>query len=84
MVNETLIDDKAKARQPRKRAAQSIGIGLAVMAAVAGGVYYLHSRHYQSTDNAFIEGDVIQVSPRVAVRCFRCMCGTTSTSTAAT
>jgi membrane fusion protein (multidrug efflux system) len=66
MVNETLIDDKAKARQPRKRAAQSIGIGLAVMAAVAGGVYYLHSRHYQSTDNAFIEGDVIQVSPRVA------------------
>jgi membrane fusion protein (multidrug efflux system) len=39
---------------------------LGVIAAVAGGIYYLHSRHYESTDNAFIEGDVIQVSPRVA------------------
>ena len=66
MANETLIDDKAKAHQPRKRAAKLIGIGLGVIAAVAGGLYYLHSRNYESTDNAFIEGDVIQVSPRVA------------------
>ena len=66
MANETLIDDKAKAQQPRKRAAKLIGIGLGVIAAVAGGLYYLHSRNYESTDNAFIEGDVIQVSPRVA------------------
>jgi membrane fusion protein (multidrug efflux system) len=66
MVNETLIDDTAKAKAPRKRAAKLVGIGLAVIAAVAGGIYYLHSRHYQSTDNAFIAGDVIQVSPRVA------------------
>jgi hypothetical protein len=79
MANETLIDDtakdkqpptgaveKAKAEAPRKRAAKFIGIGLAVIAAVAGGIYYLHSRHYESTDDAFIEGDVIQVSPRVS------------------
>jgi len=66
MVNETLIDDTAKAKAPRKRAAKLAGIGLAVIAAVAGGIYYLHSRHYESTDDAFIEGDVIQVSPRVA------------------
>src|ERR1039457_4193689 len=66
MADETLIDDKAKAQQPRKRAAKLIGIGLGVIAAVAGGLYYLHSRNYESTDNAFIEGDVIQVSPRVA------------------
>ena len=66
MANETLIEDTAKAGQPRKRAAQLAGIGLALIAAVAGGTYYLHSRHYESTDNAFIAGDVIQVSPRVA------------------
>ena len=66
MVNETLIDDTAKVQAPRKRAAKLVGIGLAVIAAVAGGIYYLHSRHYQPTDNAFIAGDVIQVSPRVA------------------
>ena len=66
MVDETVIEDKAQASQPRTRAAKWIGIGLGVIAAVAGGIYYLHSRHYESTDNAFIEGDVIQVSPRVA------------------
>jgi membrane fusion protein (multidrug efflux system) len=66
MTSEILIDGTAKVKQPRKRAAWLIGIGLAAIAAVAGGLYYLHSRHYESTDNAFIEGDVIQVSPRVA------------------
>jgi membrane fusion protein (multidrug efflux system) len=66
MANDTLIDDTAKGKQPRKRAAKLAGIGLAVIAAVAGGIYYLHSRHYESTDDAFIEGDVIQVSSRVA------------------
>jgi len=71
MANDTLIDDTAKAKQPRKRAAKLAGIGLAVIAAVAGGIYYLHSRHYESTDDAFIEGDVIQVSSRVAGQMFR-------------
>jgi membrane fusion protein (multidrug efflux system) len=47
------------------------GIGLGVIAAVAGGIYYLHSRHYQSTDDAFIQGDVIQVSPRVGGQMLR-------------
>jgi membrane fusion protein (multidrug efflux system) len=66
MANETLIDDTAKAAQPRKRAIRLAGIGLGLIAAVAGVIYYINSRHYESTDNAFIEGDVIQVSPRVA------------------
>jgi membrane fusion protein (multidrug efflux system) len=66
MANETLIADRAKVTQPRKRAAQLIGIGLGLLAAAAGGTYYLNSQHYESTDNAFIEADVIQVSPRVS------------------
>jgi membrane fusion protein (multidrug efflux system) len=71
MANETLIDDKEQTKQPRKRAAKLAGIGLGVIAAVAGGIYYLHSRHYESTDDAFIQGDVIQVSPRVAGQVLR-------------
>ena len=71
MTSEILIDGTAKVKQPRKRAAWLIGIGLAAIAAVAGGPYYLHSRHYESTDNAFIEGDVIQVSPRIAGQMLR-------------
>jgi membrane fusion protein, multidrug efflux system len=66
MANETLIEDRAKTQQPRQRAARLAGIGLGIIAAVAGGIYYLHARGYESTDNAFIEGDVIQVSPRIA------------------
>ena len=66
MANETLIDETAQVKPPSKRAAKLAGIGLAVIAAVAGGLYYLHSRHYESTDDAFIDGDVIQVSPRIS------------------
>ena len=65
MANETLVDDTVKAKTPRRRAARLAGIGLGVVAAVAGGLYYLHARAYESTDNAFMEGSVIQVSPRV-------------------
>ena len=71
MTNETLIDDRAKAQRQHKRAAKLIGVGLGVIAAVAGGLYYLHSRAYESTDNAFIEGSVVQVSPRVAGQVLR-------------
>ena len=51
--------------EPRKRLARLGGIGLVIAAAVAGFFYYLHSRAYESTDNAFIEGQVIQVAPQV-------------------
>jgi len=33
--------------------------------------YYLRSQSYESTDNAFVEGDIIQVSPRVAGQVLR-------------
>ena len=49
-----------------KRAARLAGVASCAVAAVAGGLYYLHMRAYQSTDNAFLEGHVIQVSPRIA------------------
>jgi membrane fusion protein (multidrug efflux system) len=77
MTTETLLDDttQSEARPsqpgPRKRAVRLAGIGLSVLAAAAGGQYYLHSRAYESTDNAFIEGNVIQVSPRVAGQVLR-------------
>ena len=71
MTSEILPDEIEQVKSPRKRAAKLIGIGLAVIAAVAGSIYYLHSRHYESTDNTFIEGDVIQVSPRIAGQMLR-------------
>ena len=33
--------------------------------AIAGGVYWLHARHFEGTDDAFIDGHVIPISPQV-------------------
>jgi membrane fusion protein, multidrug efflux system len=33
---------------------------------LAGLIYWLHSRHYETTDDAFIEGHVVAVSPKVS------------------
>jgi membrane fusion protein, multidrug efflux system len=41
------------------------GVGLAVILAIAGVAYWLHARGVVSTDNAFIEARVIQISPKV-------------------
>lgn len=42
-------------------------VGVIAAAAIAVGIiWYLHSRDWESTDDAFIEADVTQVSPRVA------------------
>ena len=45
------------------RAAIIILIVVLIIAAIA---YYIHSRSFESTDNAFVEAAVIQVSPRVS------------------
>lgn len=42
-----------------------VGAVVAVLA-VGGFLYYLHARHYEDTDDAFIEGHVTQISPNVA------------------
>ena len=71
------LDDSAKAEERpsppvrRKRAVQLAGFGLAAIAVAAATLYYLHSRGYESTDNAFIEGSVMEVSPRVAGQVLR-------------
>jgi membrane fusion protein (multidrug efflux system) len=33
---------------------------------IAGLLYWLHARHYETTDDAFIEGHVIAVSPKIS------------------
>ena len=43
-----------------------IGGGVLIAAVVIGLLYYLHTRDWEETDDAFIQADVTQVSPRVA------------------
>jgi membrane fusion protein, multidrug efflux system len=39
--------------------------GIGALCLVAGILYYLHAAAYESTDDAFIDGSVINVSPRI-------------------
>lgn len=58
--------------QPKKRPLYKrslfwiIGGGVIVAAVVVGLLYYLHTRDWETTDDAFIQADITQVSPRVA------------------
>src|ERR1700675_3232708 len=40
-------------------------LGLIVVGVIAGIAWYLHARHYESTDDAFIDGRPVLVSPQV-------------------
>ena len=45
--------------------AMIVCLGLIVAGIIAGSVWYLHARHYESTDDAFIDGRPVLVSPQV-------------------
>jgi membrane fusion protein, multidrug efflux system len=49
-----------------KRPAFRIALAAVALAALGLGLrYYLHARAYETTDDAFIDGSVVQVSPKV-------------------
>jgi membrane fusion protein (multidrug efflux system) len=52
-----------------------MGLAALLVACAAGGAYYVHSRPYESTDDAFLEGSVVGVSPRVPGQVIRVLIG---------
>ncbi|MCE5309134.1 MAG: HlyD family secretion protein [Acidobacteriales bacterium] len=71
-----IVDSVKEERSPAvtagtRRRMRAVVIAGGVLAAVAGTWYYLDSRSYESTDNAFIEGNIVQVSPRVSGQVIR-------------
>jgi membrane fusion protein (multidrug efflux system) len=53
-------------KQGMKRTHRAVLIAGGIIIVIAAVAYYLHSRSFESTDNAFVEGGIIQISPRVA------------------
>ena len=45
-----------------------IALVVLIVGGIIGFFYWLDARHYESTDDAFIEGHVVQISPQVAAR----------------
>jgi membrane fusion protein, multidrug efflux system len=60
--------DRPKAKSLIRRRPVVLGMAAIVLAAfgVAGGSYYGYATAHESTDDAFIEGRIIQISPKVA------------------
>lgn len=61
-----------RAEQPPSRWRRPLLIALGALAAVvnitAGVIYWLHARHFETTDDAFVDGYVTQMAPQVAGR----------------
>ena len=66
-------DDEAKKdEQPKgppfyKRPVPMLILGVVLIVGIVGGVlWWLHARQFESTDDAFVDGHVIPISPKVA------------------
>jgi membrane fusion protein (multidrug efflux system) len=62
------IENAAPAHATNKRRHRLIALGLAASfgAAVYGGYWFLSARHHQSTDDAYVNGDLVQITSEVA------------------
>lgn len=58
-------EEKPPVNKKRRRIFLIAGLALLVVA-VLGTAYWLYSRQFESTDDAFVEADITQVAPKVA------------------
>ncbi|HSI60278.1 MAG TPA: efflux RND transporter periplasmic adaptor subunit [Ideonella sp.] len=49
----------------RRRGLTLVAVAVLLCGAAYGTWYYLHARHHQSTDNAYVQGNVVQITPQV-------------------
>ena len=52
--------------QNKKREKKKLFIIIGIIAVIAAICFYINSLRYQNTDDAYIEGDLIQIAPRVS------------------
>ncbi|MEP6925886.1 MAG: efflux RND transporter periplasmic adaptor subunit [Pyrinomonadaceae bacterium] len=50
----------------RRRLPIFIVAGVLLIGAISGTIYWLYARQYESTDDAFLDGDIVQVSPKLS------------------
>ncbi len=64
MSNENIQEEENKA--PKRVKKRKILVPLAIIAAILVSLYLFHESHYQSTDDAYVEADIIQITPKVS------------------
>ncbi|MBI4455845.1 MAG: HlyD family secretion protein [Acidobacteria bacterium] len=64
---ESHQEPKAGTRSPFYKGSAALAVVVLLVVALVFGIrYYLYARSHESTDDAFIEGRIIQISPKVA------------------
>jgi membrane fusion protein (multidrug efflux system) len=58
--------NKPKRKPLNRKVALTVGIVVAAVLALVALFWWLHARHYESTDDAFIDAHVVQIAPRIA------------------
>ena len=67
MSNDTQNAPAALVGNPRRKKALTIVAGVVAVAGIGWGAYeWLVASHYESTDNAYVQGNVIQITPQVS------------------
>ncbi len=54
------------AANPRKKILILLAIIFVVLAIIYGVYWFLHLRHFESTDNAYVQGNIVQITPQIA------------------
>ena len=63
---ENVLESESKEAPGKRKKFIFIGGSVVLLLAVAGTVYWLYARQFESTDDAFVEGDIVQISPKVS------------------
>ncbi len=65
-TDEKTKEVESEEKKPRSKLPMIIVGAVLLVAGVCGLIYWLYARQFESTDDAFIDGDIIQISPKVA------------------
>ena len=64
--NENLEESDSSPKKKKSKLPFLIAGIVLLIAAIGGSLYWLHARQYESTDDAFIDGDIVQISPKIS------------------
>jgi membrane fusion protein, multidrug efflux system len=65
-MNASQTNVKIRTDNPKRRQALTAVASVVVLAGLAWGTYeWLVASHYESTDNAYVQGNVIQITPQI-------------------
>ena len=64
--NESPAPDSTAAKGTRRRGLIALGLASAIAAGTYGAYWALYARHYQGTDDAYVSGDLVQITSEVA------------------